>query len=145
MNFQTTLRIASIALAAALAQPAAAETAATLPDAGGQAFIQAFNRAERGPLTAWVRRHFSEAALAERSADERVDELLNAHQAYGDLKLQEVSGVARVSVLNVSASRQPQDADVVVVRSDAHPEQIAEVYIHPVEPDATVTAAAATR
>lgn len=145
MNFQTTIRIAGFALATALALPAAAETPAALPDAGGQAFIQAFNRAERGPLTAWVRRHYSEAALAERSADERVDDLLNAHQAYGDLQLQEVTGVARVSILNVDASHLPYGADLIVVRALEQPHQIAEVYFHAVEPDATVTADASAR
>ncbi|AXQ30127.1 hypothetical protein D0B54_16250 [Solimonas sp. K1W22B-7] len=135
MNFRTAIQTASLALAATLALPASA--ADPVED-----FVQAFNRAERPALTAYVQQNYSAQALQERSAEERVDELLNAHQQLGAIAFQEVSGVSRVSVINVRSSHLVQDADIVLLRDANLPHQITDIYIHPVEPDAVLTAEA---
>ena len=109
-----------------------------------EAFVQAFNRADRPSLTAYVQQNYSARALEERSVDERVDELLNAHQQLGTIAFQEVSGVARVSIHQ--RAQQPhlvQDADVVLVRDADQPGWVSDIYIHPVEPDPVLTADAA--
>ena len=139
MNIRTAFTTASLALAATLALPAAAQTAADPVEA----FVQAFNRADRPSLTAYVQQNYSARALEERSVDERVDALLDAHQQLGAIAFQEVSGVARVSIINVRSSHLVQDADVVLVRDSEQPGWISDIYIHPVEPDPVLTADAA--
>jgi len=139
MNFRIVLQTASLALAASLALPAAAQGSADPVEA----FVQAFNRADRPSLTAYVQQNYSARALEERSVDERVDELLDAHQQLGAIAFQEVSGVARVSIINVRSSHLVQDADVVLVRDSEQPGWISDIYIHPVEPDPVLTAEAA--
>ncbi len=139
MNIRTAFTTASLALAATLALPAAAQTAADPVEA----FVQAFNRADRPSLTAYVQQNYSARALEERSVDERVDALLDAHQQLGSIAFQEVSGVARVSIINVRSSHLVQDADVVLVRDSEQPGWISDIYIHPVEPDPVLTADAA--
>ncbi|MDM4769805.1 hypothetical protein [Solimonas sp. SE-A11] len=139
MNIRTAFTSASLALAATLSLPAAAQTAADPVEA----FVQAFNRADRPSLTAYVQQNYSARALEERSVDERVDALLDAHQQLGTIAFQEVSGVARVSIINVRSSHLVQDADVVLVRDSEQPGWISDIYIHPVEPDPVLTADAA--
>lgn len=141
MNFRTAFTSASLALAATLSLPAAAQDATAADPV--EAFVQAFNRADRPSLTAYVQQNYSARALEERSVDERVDELLNAHQQLGAIDFQEVSGVARVSIINVRSSHLVQDADVVLVRDADQPGWVSDIYIHPVEPDPVLTADAA--
>lgn len=136
MNFRTIFQTASLALAATLALPAAAESAADPV----QAFVEAFNRADRPSLTAYVQQNYSARALEERGVEERVDELLNAHQQLGSIAFQEVSGVSRVNIINVRSSHLVQDADVVLVRDTEHPGWVSDIFIHPVEPDPVLTA-----
>jgi len=97
-----------------------------------KAFIEAFNRNEREPLVDYIRWHYSAAALATQSVDQRVAELQRLQRQYGRLTPVEVSGVSRIAVLSADSSRSAHGVDIVLLRNDSDADRIDSVWIHPV-------------
>jgi len=109
---------------------ATAEQPALQPDE--KAFVEAFNRNEREPLADYIRWHYSAAALAAQSVDQRVAELQKLQRQFGRLTPVEASGVSRIAVLSADSSRSAHGVDIVLLHNDSETARIDNIWIHPV-------------